>query len=402
MRATIEKSRAVGSLFAPPSKSVQHRYILSAALAEGTSVVSNVDLSQDITATLECAKELGAKVDVADKQVTITGIGGKFNVKEAHLNCNESGSTMRFLMGIVMGLGGDAYFYGSETLRNRPMGIYKDICDAQGLLFEVNSDNIHINGKLKGGEYIIPGDISSQFITGLLFSLPMLEEDSTIKLINTVESRSYIDLTLQALNKFGVVVEWKNASELYIAGNQKYKAIDVTTEGDYSNAAIIDAFNFVGGDFRLEGLDEASVQGDKVYRGFFEEASKGKIEIDISDCPDLGPILMAIGASGPGIIMNGTRRLKIKESDRGLAMQEELNKFGVETIVEDNRIEVKGGMLKTPTEILDGHNDHRIVMSLCVLLSLTGGSIDGAQAVRKSYPGFFDDIAKLGIKVVTE
>ena len=135
MRATIEKSKAHGSLFAPPSKSVQHRYILSAALAEGTSTVSNVDLSQDITATLECAKELGAKVSVGDRQVTITGIGGRLESKEAHLNCNESGSTMRFLMGIVMGLGGNAFFYGSETLRNRPMDVYKNICNDQGLVF---------------------------------------------------------------------------------------------------------------------------------------------------------------------------------------------------------------------------------------------------------------------------
>jgi len=402
MRATIEKSKAHGSLFAPPSKSVQHRYILSAALAEGTSTVSNVDLSQDITATLECAKELGAKVSVGDRQVTITGIGGRLESKEAHLNCNESGSTMRFLMGIVMGLGGNAFFYGSETLRNRPMDVYKNICNDQGLLFEVNEDNIHINGKLKGGDYIVRGDISSQFITGLLFSLPMLEEDSTITLIEPVESRSYIDLTLQALKEFGVEVNWKSSTQLAVAGNQKYKAIDVTTEGDYSNAAIIDAFNFVGGDFILEGLKEESVQGDKVYKKFFDEALKGKIEIDISDCPDLGPVLMAIGAAGDGIILNGTRRLKIKESDRGIAMQEELEKFGVESIVEENRIEVKGGMLSRPSAILDGHNDHRIVMSLCVLLSITGGIIEGAQAVRKSYPGFFDDITKLGINVEVE
>lgn len=402
MRATIEKSRATGSLMAPPSKSVQHRYILSAALAEGVSTVSNIDLSQDITATLGCAKELGAEVTMGERQVTIKGIGNSFNVAKAKLDCNESGSTMRFLMGIIMGLGGDAQFYGSETLRKRPMDVYKNICTDQGLTFEVNEDNIHIAGKLKGGEYIIPGDISSQFITGLLFSLPLLAEDSTIKLINTIESRSYIDLTINALAEFGVKIVWANDIDLFIAGNQKYIAADVITEGDYSNAAIIDAFNFVGGDFELKGLKEASVQGDKVYKKFFDEAKSGKIEIDISDCPDLGPILMAIGAAKDGIIMNGTRRLKIKESDRGLAMQQELNKFGVETIVEENRIEVKGGMLKTPTEILDGHNDHRIVMSLCVLLSLTGGMIEGAQAVRKSYPGFFDDIAKLGIKVVLE
>lgn len=414
MDIIINKSKASGEITAPPSKSLAHRYIICAALSEGVSRIGNVDLSEDIKATIDCINALGAKATIEEDVVIVEGINPKKirdNVEDLSQTidflCRESGSTMRFFMGLSMYLGKSSRFYGSETLRNRPFGIYEEICNNQGIKFERLSDHIAINGKLSAGSYNIKGNISSQFITGLMFSLPLLEDDSVINLIPPVESRSYINLTIQALNLFGVSTKWNGDCQIVIKGGQCYKACDTLVEGDCSNAAFLEAFNYIGGDVSVLGINKDTLQGDAVYKELFDELSNkkdGSAVIDISDCPDLGPVLFAVAACLNGAKFIGTKRLKIKESDRGTVMCAELRKLSIGSSIEENEITISAGRLLEnrykPSEDFDGHNDHRIVMSMAIIASLTGGRINGAQAVAKSYPGFFDDIEKLGINIV--
>ena len=399
MRVKISKSRAEGTVTAPPSKSMAHRDIIAATLANGTSVISNVAYSEDIKATIDCARELGATVDAGEDSVTVTGAFPYASAEPRKFFCRESGSTLRFFMGIAMGLGGKHVFYGSAKLLSRPLDIYEDICRTYGVKFERYEDRIETEGKINPGVFKIPGDVSSQFITGLLFVLPLLDGDSVILLLPPVESRSYINLTVKALKDFGVNILWKDDNTLFIKGGNAYTARNITVEGDYSNAAFLDAFNVLDGDVGVNGLDDESLQGDRVYRKYFEELKQGPANLDLSDCPDLAPVLMALAASREGAYFTGTARLKVKESDRGAAMSEELAKLGIKTNLYDNEIEVLKGDSRAPTELINGHNDHRIVMAMSLLLTLTGGEIEGAEAVKKSYPDFFGDIKTLGIKV---
>lgn len=407
MNIEIKKSTAHGTITAPPSKSMAHRYIICAALSNGVSVISNVDFSEDIKATIDCIKSLGASVEIDGSTVTINGSNTIFNKlieKSSCIDfmCRESGSTMRFFMGIAMTLPMRSRFYGSETLRNRPFGIYEEVLKKQNLTFSRETEYIELSGAIKDCEYTIQGNISSQFVTGLLLALSLNKDGGKINLIPPVESRSYINMTLQAMREFGIDVDWQDENTLVVKSSQKYQAKDIAVEADYSNAAFLDAFNYIGGKVLVEGLNEKSLQGDKVYKDCFEKLSKEKATIDIADCPDLGPVLFAVAAANHGGYFTSTARLKIKESDRGSVMCEELSKFGVITHMEENSIEIEGNGIKNPSSVLGGHNDHRIVMSLSLLLTLTGGTIDDAQAVRKSYPGFFDDIKTLGIMVGDE
>ena len=419
MDKKISRSIAKGIVKAPPSKSMAHRYIICAGLCDKVSVISNVDYSEDIKATIDCIKALGAKVDVGESFVSIDGretviqkilkkaiktptsdksdMSDKQDISEIDFLCRESGSTMRFFMGIAMTLPVTANFYGSETLRNRPFGIYESILNsADNCFFKRLDDKISIKGGLKENDFEIAGNISSQFVTGLLLALSLKKEGGSITLIPPVESRSYIDMTIQAMREFGIDVNWDGENKLRVEADQTYTSKDIEVEGDYSNAAFLDAFNYIGGEVKVEGLNAESLQGDKVYKECFEKLKAEKATIDIADCPDLGPVLFAVAAANHGGVFTSTARLKIKESDRGSVMCEELAKFGIKTHMEENSIEIGSG-LKAPGEAICGHNDHRIVMSLTLLLSLTGGTITEAEAVRKSYPGFFDDIKSLGI-----
>ena len=258
---------------------------------------------------------------------------------------------------------------------------------------------MQVKGNLTGGTFQIPGNISSQFITGLLFALPLTMQDSRIQITTPVESRSYIDLTLQALKAFGVSAFWQDNTTLFIPGSQRYMAGDMTVEGDYSGAAFYGAMNALGSNVAVQGLREDSLQGDKVYTKHIQSLSVGTPEIDISDCPDLGPVLFAVAAAKNGGVFTGTGRLKMKESDRAEAMSRELAAFGVKVAVEENTVTVIPVDFHAPDRVLQGHNDHRIVMSLAVLLMLTGGQIEGAQAVRKSFPDFFEKLKQLGVAV---
>lgn len=401
MRITIEKSKPSGTISAPPSKSMAHRLLICGGLGEGESIVHGIAPSQDVLATLDCLKALGAEFTYEEDTIRIRGIGVPHGAKETLL-CRESGSTLRFFMPLCMFGDAEIHLCGSETLLKRPLDIYQDICKKQGIRFENDGKQVTVAGKLSPGEYMVPGNISSQFITGLLFALPLLEGDSKIRIVTPIESLSYINMTIDALRTFGVEVCWEDAHTLQIKGNQSYKSREVWVEGDYSNAAFFAAMRTLGAPVNITGLKEDSLQGDKVYEELFEKLRKGTAEIDISDSPDLGPILFAVAAANKGGVFTGTKRLKIKESDRGCVMAEELRKFGVEIELEENCITVTPKAFYKPEELLCSHNDHRIVMSLCVLLTLVGGTIDGAEAVNKSMPDFFEKLQQLGVEVKNE
>ncbi len=385
---------------APPSKSMAHRLLIGGGLAQGESVIEGISSSEDMKATLDCLAAIGAKYTIDGDKVTIKGADLRNIPEGAVLNCRESGSTLRFFVPICLLDGKSFTLTGSKTLLARPMSVYEDICKKQGLVFDSAEDKITVGGKLKSGNYKIKGNISSQFITGLLFVLPLMDEDSTIQLIPPIESCSYINLTIQAMAEFGVEVRWQDEKTLFIPGKQSYKAVHAKVEGDYSNAAFFAALNVLGSDIKIEGLNPESLQGDKVYEKNFALLEKGTPTINISDCPDLGPILFAVAAVKGGGVFTGTRRLKIKESDRATAMAEELSKFGVAVTVHEDSVVVYPHDFHAPAEPLCGHNDHRIVMACSVLATVTGGVIEGAEASRKSLPDFFERLEKLGFEVI--
>ena len=400
MRAVINKSTASGAIFAPPSKSMAHRMLIGAGLSQGTSVIKGISDSEDMKATLDSLTALGARVELSGDSVTIRG-ADLFNLPEnPHLKCRESGSTLRFFIPLcLMSEDREVTLSGSEYLFSRPLSVYEEICRKQGIEYLREGASLKLKGTLKSDNFRIKGNISSQFITGLLFALPLLSKDSTITLIPPVESLSYINLTIQALKVFGVEIKWQDEKTLYIKGNQQYKAVDTVVEGDYSNAAFFEALNALGGNVEVLGLSEESLQGDRVYKKHFPALLKGTPTINISDCPDLGPVLFAVAGAKQGAIFTGTRRLRLKECDRAQAMAQELNKFGVAVTVREDSVVVYPHDFHGPEEQLSGHNDHRIVMALTVLSTLTGGEIEGAEAVRKSMPDFFDKIESVGVEV---
>ena len=395
MKVRISKSALSGTVSAPPSKSMAHRMLISAGLCKGESKVHGIAPSEDILATLDCLKQIGASYTYDGNTVIINGAADKETEGMRELYCRESGSTLRFFIPLCLLDGKQTTLSGTEKLLSRPLSVYESICKAQGIQYHNNGKAITLKGTLTSGSYKIQGNISSQFISGLMFALPLLEGDSTIDIIPPIESCSYINLTIQALGEFGVEVKWLDERTLYIPGGQQYIPREVTVEGDYSNGAFFEALNYLGDSVTVEGLRPGSIQGDRVYRDYFPMLEKGTPTVHLADCPDLGPVLFALAAAKNG----GTRRLRIKESDRGAAMALELKKFGVSVRIEDDTIVVYPAEFHAPEEILCGHNDHRIVMSLAILLTKTGGVIDGAEAVKKSMPDFFEKIIQLGAKV---
>ena len=400
MNVKILKGTPEGRIIAPPSKSMAHRLLICAAMANGTSRISGVSDCEDVSATINCLRALGADIVENGDTVTVTGIDMTSATPTSTLNCRESGSTLRFFLPIALLSGKNTLFMGAEGLMKRPMSVYEELCKKKGFIYNADGGSIAVRGPLTPGEYEVVGNISSQFISGLLFALPSLAKDSKIKIIPPIESKSYIDLTIEALALFGVTVKWADDTTLYIKGGQKYQPKNLSVEGDYSGAAFIDAFSLFNTGVEVDGLNPDSTQGDKVYKLLFDMIKKGVPTIHIGNCPDLGPILFAAAAAKHGAVFTGTKRLKIKESDRASAMAEELSKFGVSVTVHEDKVVVYPINFHAPSVPLYGHNDHRIVMSLAILLTLTGGEIIGAEAVNKSYPSFFEDLRTLGIEVM--
>lgn len=393
MKRKIKSGIAKGVVKAPPSKSYAHRLLIAAALANGESEIKGISKSADMEATLNCIKALG-------REFTKTGdtvcINGKINEGELVFNCLESGSTLRFMIPIALLTGHRCKFTGSARLMERGVEVYEQAFKERGITISKNGNELFLDGQLKPDTYSMPGNVSSQYISGLLFALPLLNGDSVLNLTTPLESAPYVDITIECLKTFGVEIVRGNNS-YYIRGNQSYKPLHCDVTGDYSNAAFLDGFNLLGGDVSVFGLNSDSLQGDKVYLEYYEQLKNGNPVIDISNCPDLGPVLFALASVRNGATFTGTKRLKIKESDRAEAMKTELSKMGVCLDVQENSVVVGCGA-KAPTEELYGHNDHRIVMALSLLLSRFGGVIDGCEAVCKSYPDFFEDMASLGIE----
>ena len=397
MTATFKPCLLQGSVDAPPSQSMAHRYLIGAALSGEKCTLTGVDFSEDILASIDCLRALGAKITANLDRVEIDP-KGFMQTESPILECRESGSTLRFFIPLALCLDKEVTLHGSERLLERPLGIYEELCRDKGFTFNKGKNSITLRGHLQCGDYKLRGDVSSQFITGLILALIYLGGESSVEILPPFESRSYIDLTLSALRSFGADVAFTDEYKINIKAS-KMHAFSGKIEGDYSNAAFLDAFNRLGSDIRIGNLRDDSLQGDRVFAKYFDLISSGTPTLDISDCPDLGPVLFALAAMKNGATFTGTDRLKAKESDRGAAMDEELKKLGGGLIFGNNSITVPAQNLKYTGEILDGHNDHRIVMAMSVILSKIGGSIDGTHAVRKSYPGFFDDIKALGAEV---
>ncbi|MCD8003012.1 MAG: 3-phosphoshikimate 1-carboxyvinyltransferase [Clostridia bacterium] len=402
MRVKIGKSSLHGNVVCPPSKSVAHRMLICAGLSDGTSVIKGVSKSDDMTATMNVLSAFGAEFSRDGDTLTVVG-NGLSQIPDGNItaSCLECGSTLRFLIPVAFMTGANVTLFGSKRLMSRPLGVYADIAKKSGLKFELSDNCVTLEGKLPAVEYHIPGNISSQFISGLLFALPFADGESKITVEPPLESAPYIDLTLDALHKFGIEILRPDKYTFIVNGKRKYRPFCGAVEGDWSNAAFFIAASKLGFDVNVSGLDENSLQGDKACVSAFDEIKNGHAVISVAECPDLAPILMAFGALSGGVTLTDTARLKIKESDRGTAMAEELSKLGVDTKIYENEIVVSGGTLHAPNEAIWGHNDHRIVMAMSIMLLFTGGVIDGAEAVSKSLPEYFDIIKNLGGEVLT-
>lgn len=397
MTLTINRSVAKGKISAPPSKSMAHRLLISAALCGEKCEISNVAFSKDIEATVSCLNALGANCEEKNGTVTVSGKLEPQNGAELH--CGESGSTLRFMLPICLLFGKEITLKGAERLFERPLGIYEEIAQREGFLFKKSKTGVTVCGKLQSGEYTVPGDVSSQFISGLMFALSKLENNSRIILSTELKSRPYVDMTVKALAEFGVTVIEESNGFLIKGGT--FLPRNMSVEGDWSNAAFLDAFNLIGGEVEVTNLKDDSLQGDKIYREYYKLLQSGRPTLDINDCPDLGPVLISAAALLNGAVLTGTDRLKIKESDRGAAMRQELLKMGAEIEIGDNFIKIPDCELHSPSTALSSHNDHRIAMALSLILTKVGGSIEGWEAVAKSYPDYFEGIASLGIEVET-
>ena len=420
MNITIKSSRTVGgNIAAPPSKSMAHRAVLCAALAKGTSHLHHLAFSKDISATLGAAGRLCARVTTGENDAVVEGLG-RFLPVDAPVDCCESGSTLRFLIPLASLTGQEVTFTGHGRLMERPQSVYKTLYQQQGLCFEQGADRLTVEGALTPGEYELAGNVSSQFISGLLFALPLLDGDSTLHLIPPVESRSYIDMTRAVQAAFGVTSRWLDGNTLALPGRQHYHPCDHAVEGDYSQAAFPAVLGAVCGGVTVTGLSPDTLQGDAVILDLlrrcgaqftregdaviFAKAPLHGVDIDLADCPDLGPVLMVLGllCEGTTVIRNA-ERLRLKESDRIAAMEAELRACGGVLESEGGTITVHGCAehLHAPEGILHGHNDHRVVMSLAVLSAAAGLplTVDDAEAIQKSWPNFFAAIRPLGVEV---
>ena len=421
MFVTISRSSGQigGTITAPPSKSMAHRAVLCAALAEGRSHITNLEFSKDISATLGAAGQLCAEVRTGPADAVVEGLG-HFRPLSAPVDCCESGSTLRFLIPIASLTGQAVTFTGRGRLMERPQSVYETLYREQNLRFEQSSAGLTVEGALTPGDYTLAGNVSSQFISGLLFALPLLDGDSTLHLLPPVESRSYIDMTRSVQAAFGVSSRWMDETTLFLPGNQHYHACDYTVEGDYSQAAFPAVLGAVCGGVTITGLRPETLQGDAVILDIlrrcgakftrtaeglrFEKAPLHGVDIDLADCPDLGPVLMVLGllCDGTTVIRNA-ERLRLKESDRIAAMEAELQACGGVLESAGGTITVQGcaDHLHAPEAPLHGHNDHRVVMSLAVLALCTGLplTVDDAEAIQKSWPHFFTAIRPLGAEV---
>ncbi len=371
-----------GAITPPPSKSYAHRALIAAALADGESRLTNLADSKDIIATRRC---LDALSDTAQELPL--------------LDCGESGSTLRFLIPVALALRGGARFTGQGRLMERPQKPYFDLFDEKGISYALKNGVLTVQGTLTPGEYRLPGDVSSQFVTGLLYALPLLGGESQIILTSPLESRNYVDMTVEVMAHFSVTAE-ETHDGWRIPGNQQYKSNDLTIEADWSQAGFFYAALGLGSDLRIDGLNPQSTQGDRRMYGFYETLRRpGNAELDVSQCPDLVPPLAVFAAvrSGTTRIVNAAR-LRIKESDRLATVTQTLNALGATVEEHPDSLTVHGAEQLAGGVTVDCCNDHRIAMMAAVAATRCASPIvlTGAECVSKSYPDFWDDYAALG------
>ena len=392
-----------GNVVAPPSKSAAHRAILCAAMGEGTSIIRHIAFSQDIEATISAVRALGAEVTNDENALMIKGVS-PHTLQGEKIFCNESGSTIRFIIPIALAMGGAFSVSGAGRLMQRPLEDYFRICDEKHICYQNNEHEISFQGKLTAGDYYLSGNVSSQYISGLLLSLPLLPGNSRIHITTPVESVGYLEMTLDMMKRFGVTIK---ASEDYreyeISGNQTYKAQDIKMEGDYSQAAFYLVANALGSDIFVQGLEQDSKQGDReIVKLIQSMQSLDDVRVvDVSQVPDLVPILSVLAAKSGGVTkIVGAARLRLKESDRLHAVATELSKLGVEIKEQEDSLEIQGNCTFSGG-VVDSHNDHRIAMSLAIAATVASGDvvICGADSVRKSYTDFWEKFSELGGKI---
>ena len=417
MKVLIRPKKLSGKIDVVPSKSYSHRAIIAASLAEGESIIKNVMFSNDILRTIDCCRAFGAKIDIYDNYLKIKGTNEIKRVSSS-INAGESGSTIRFMIPIMLVNPESMEFKGENHLNKRPLDSYFEIFDKYGIDYSHPNDShmpLLTNGGLKPGVYEIRGDVSSQFITGLLFALPLLSGDSRIKITTKLESKSYIDLTLDILKKFNINIINSNYEEFIIPGNQKYLPCDYTVEGDFSQAAFFLVMGALGNDISLGCMNLNSLQGDRkilddikslgaeiLIDNDFIKAIPSNLEgniIDFSNSPDLGPVLSVLASvcNGNTTFINA-KRLRIKECDRITCVKEELLKLGANVSEAPEEMYFTGVNTLHGSMELETHNDHRIAMALAVASTICSSPllISGAECVKKSYPHFWEDFKKLG------
>lgn len=414
MNAVLTPSALSGTVSAISSKSDAHRILIASALADAPTEVRCNVLSADIRATADCLCALGARIGFSDKTISVTPI--QCRKTAAALDCNESGSTLRFLLPVVSTLGTNGCFTGRGRLPERPVTDLRKVMEAHGVTFSPNGAfPICTGGQLTAGKYILKGNVSSQYVTGLLFALPILNGDSELELLPPIESKAYIQMTLHTLRTFGICIE-QSENTFYIKGKQVYRSPrTVTADGDWSNAAFFLTAGALKAPVTVTGLSPKSIQGDKAVLHVLRAMGAGVdwkedavtvspaplhgVTVDASDIPDLVPILSVAAACADGVTeFTNAGRLRIKECDRLSAISEMLSRLGIQTEETADTLRVYGGTLSGGA--VQGFNDHRMVMSAAVAASVSRNAVTvyGAEAIRKSYPHFFEDFTCLGGK----
>lgn len=424
----IKPTKLKGTVNVPPSKSMAHRAIISACLAEGKSVIRNIDLSDDIIATIEGMKAFGSTIDTFDdgarKRLEIEGAPLNQASENRLIDANESGSTLRFFIPIATLFKGETRFIGRGQLGARPLDTFEKIFKAQGLLYKPSGTSkldLTVEGPLTAGRYEMPGNISSQFITGLLFTLPLLEGESEIVITTDLESVGYLELTLEVLTDFGIQIDYDKKKQVFsIPGNQSYQSQNYTVEGDYSQAAFFLSAGALGNDVVVTGLKQDSNQGDKGILHILKQLNavlkvkedtvavtapdglEGDVIIDGAQVPDIIPISALVASLSPGKtkIIN-LKRLRIKESDRLEATKEELEKLGANIQVVGDELHIQGVSKLQGNSIGWSHQDHRMAMMLAIASTICEEEIvvRDADYVSKSYPTFWKEFEALGGRI---
>ena len=409
MDLQIIPKKLSGAVTPPPSKSQAHRLLIAAALSGGVSVLHGLAESQDIQATRRCLSALGAGMeDLPDGALRVHGLGHGIVMAPPYalLDCGESGSTLRFLIPVALLVQGEASFTGRGRLMERPLKPYEDLFREKGVAWKLEDNVLTVNGgrgydalALDSGAYRLPGNVSSQFFTGLLFALPLLNGDSILVSTTPLESRDYLEMTRQALAAAGVTTRWADENTLCVPGGQAYQPFTATAEADWSQAAFWYAADFLDSQVEIRGLDPDSAQGDKVVSElYWKLARPGDAEIDVSGCPDLLPPLAVMAAVRSGTTrFTNAARLRMKESDRLSTITAALTALGAEVHEEPDRLIIVGKP-SLPGGTVDSANDHRIAMMAAIAATGCTGpvTIRGAECVQKSYPDFWEVYRSLG------